>query len=170
MLNFGVKITLLLIIISGTIAYVGDILGRTIGRKRLSIFKLRPRHTAILFTILSGILITIVTLSSVLIISQDAKTALFGLEKLRTETKAQGKLLKDKSKELKEIKTNLDNLQAELDQKVKQRDETQKKLKITQAEVKALQTTKAKLTQEIQNTRQGTILFRVSEPIIQATV
>lgn len=170
MFNFGIKIVLLLIIISGTIAYVGDLLGRSIGRKRLSIFKLRPRHTAILFTIISGILIALFTLSSVVVISQDAKTALFGLEELRNEIKEKSNQVRQITKELNQIKSSLESAKDELEEKVKQSDAIQEKLDQSRAEIKNLQATKTKLNQEIQKTRQGMILFRVSESIIQATV
>ncbi len=51
-----------LLIAGGVIAYVGDRLGTYIGKKRLSAWGLRPRHTALLYTVLSGGLIAVLTL------------------------------------------------------------------------------------------------------------
>lgn len=52
---------LLLLALCGFIAYLGDLLGRRLGKKRLSVFGLRPKHTAILLTIVTGVVIAAVT-------------------------------------------------------------------------------------------------------------
>ncbi len=45
-----------LLVAGGSIAFMGDRLGRYMGKRRMTIFGLRPRHTALLFTvILSGL-------------------------------------------------------------------------------------------------------------------
>ena len=52
-----------LIIISGLIAFVGDWIGLKVGKKKVSIFGLRPHYTAVFITIISGILIAIITIA-----------------------------------------------------------------------------------------------------------
>lgn len=52
---------LLLLVSAGAIAYVGDLIGRRLGKRRLTIFGLRPRHTAVLLTVISGALIALLT-------------------------------------------------------------------------------------------------------------
>ncbi|MGV3721785.1 MAG: DUF3084 domain-containing protein, partial [Actinomycetota bacterium] len=52
---------LLLLVLCGFIAYMGDLLGRRLGKKRLSVFGLRPKHTAILLTVVTGVVIAAVT-------------------------------------------------------------------------------------------------------------
>lgn len=52
---------LLLLALCGFIAYLGDLLGRRLGKKRLSVFGLRPKHTAILLTVVTGVVIAAVT-------------------------------------------------------------------------------------------------------------
>ena len=54
----GVLLIIVLVITGGCIAFIGDRLGSKIGKKRLSLFGLRPRHTSILVTILTGVTIT----------------------------------------------------------------------------------------------------------------
>ncbi len=71
------------IIISGLIAFVGDWVGLKIGKKRVTIFGLRPHLTAIFITIISGILIAIITVTILAISSNDVRTALFGMEELK---------------------------------------------------------------------------------------
>lgn len=57
----------LLLALCGFIAYIGDLLGRRLGKKRLTVFGLRPKHTAILLTIVTGVLIAGVTFAAALI-------------------------------------------------------------------------------------------------------
>jgi uncharacterized protein (DUF3084 family) len=81
----GLILIPILIVLSGAVAYVGNLVGRTTGRRRLSIFGLRPRHTAHLITVLTGMLITLISLASVLLVSQDARVGLFRLHDLRQQ-------------------------------------------------------------------------------------
>ena len=68
-MELGVLLIPLLISLSGAIALVGNAVGRNIGRRRLSLVGLRPRYTAQIVTVVTGMLITIVTLIVVLLIS-----------------------------------------------------------------------------------------------------
>ena len=52
---------LALLAFGGVAAYLGDILGYRLGKRRLSLLRLRPRTTARLVGILAGILIPAVT-------------------------------------------------------------------------------------------------------------
>lgn len=49
------------VIMGGIIAYYGDLIGRKFGKKRLSMFGLRPKYTAILITTVSGVAISAIT-------------------------------------------------------------------------------------------------------------
>jgi hypothetical protein len=83
-----VKLVLVLIlagIIGGAIAYLGNQLGRYIGRKKLSIFRLRPRHTSILITTLTGTLIASGTLLIFYLASWEVRTLFSGLKKFQSE-------------------------------------------------------------------------------------
>ena len=52
---YGVLLIVVLIITGGAIAFIGDRLGTKVGKKKLSIFGLRPRHTSIIVTIFSNL-------------------------------------------------------------------------------------------------------------------
>ena len=52
-----------LILASAIVAYVGDVVGMRIGKRRISLFWLLPRYTSSVITVFTGILITVVTLS-----------------------------------------------------------------------------------------------------------
>ncbi|WP_315443721.1 DUF3084 domain-containing protein [uncultured Selenomonas sp.] len=79
---YGITLILVLAVVGGVIAFIGDRLGTRIGKKKLSIFGLRPRHTAVVVTIFTGICITTVTFGIMAAVSENVRTALFGMERL----------------------------------------------------------------------------------------
>ncbi len=60
-LNLPLLFFLLLAPLGGVIAWIGDRIGHKIGKRRHSLFGLRPRHTATLFTVGSGVGIALFT-------------------------------------------------------------------------------------------------------------
>ncbi|QNH55204.1 DUF3084 domain-containing protein [Selenomonas timonae] len=79
---YGITLILVLAVVGGVIAFIGDRLGTRIGKKKLSIFGLRPRHTAVIVTIFTGICITTVTFGILAAASENVRTALFGMDRL----------------------------------------------------------------------------------------
>jgi uncharacterized protein (DUF3084 family) len=59
----------LVVAIGGVIAYFADRLGRVLGKKRLSLLGMRPRHTAEFLTVCAGALIPLLTVSIVMLAS-----------------------------------------------------------------------------------------------------
>ncbi len=66
----------ILFVMGGVTAYMGDRLGSYIGKKRHSTFGLRPRHTAMLWTVVSGGVIAVGTLALFVALNSTFKTAL----------------------------------------------------------------------------------------------
>ena len=66
----------ILFVMGGVTAYMGDRLGSYIGKKRHSTFGLRPRHTAMLWTVVSGGVIAVGTLLLFVALNDTFKTAL----------------------------------------------------------------------------------------------
>ena len=79
---YGLYLIAVLAVTGGAIAFIGDRLGTKIGKKRLSLFGLRPRHTSNVITVITGILITALTIGITSIASENVRTALFGMEEL----------------------------------------------------------------------------------------
>ena len=82
---FGIRLMFLLAVMGGLIAFIADKLGSKIGKKKLSVFGLRPHDTSVLLTVLSGVLIALFSIGILAISSESARTALFGMEKLQKE-------------------------------------------------------------------------------------
>jgi uncharacterized protein (DUF3084 family) len=99
----GILLVPLLVALSGAIALIGNAVGRNIGRRRLSLFRLRPRHTAQIVTVITGMLITIVTLVVVLLLSTEARVALFRLNEVLQETHRLEAAIRTQEDRLKEL-------------------------------------------------------------------
>ena len=82
---YGVLLIIALVAVSGVIAYIGDIVGRRMGRKRLSLFGMRPRHTAIAISVVSGMLITIVTLGMAMLVSKNVRDGFLRVAQMRQQ-------------------------------------------------------------------------------------
>ncbi len=75
----GVLGVLLVMIVAGGIAYVGDRVGHQVGRKRLTLFGLRPKYTSTIVAVGTGMLIALVVTLAALAISGYVRTAFFRL-------------------------------------------------------------------------------------------
>lgn len=121
-----------LVLTGGVIAFIGDRLGSKVGKKKLSLFGLRPRHTSILVTIITGILITTVTFGILAIASKDVRTALFGMNKLKAELNEKQSMLEEASGALVNVKNDLNTTKEEYAKSKKDLEETQEDLEIAQ--------------------------------------
>ena len=74
-----------LIIGSAILSVIGDSIGTKYGKKRISLFGLRPKYTSRLITALTGAVIAVGILSVMAALSQDVRTALFGMKMLKQQ-------------------------------------------------------------------------------------
>ncbi|MBM6985546.1 MAG: DUF3084 domain-containing protein [Acidaminococcaceae bacterium] len=184
---FGIRLMILLAIMGGAIAYIADKLGSKIGKKRLTVFSLRPHDTSVLLTVLSGVLISLCSVLILAVSSNSARTALFGMEKLQNEIRT---LQADRETALKEYESLQDTLRskneeiAALDKKIRDADAarlkseeslqaartgleaariqyetTQGELVAAQSEVKGLQAARDSLNEEITKLQERTKLL-----------
>lgn len=150
---FGLALIAVLAITGGMIAYIGDKLGTKVGKKKLTIFGLRPKHTSIVVTIITGILITVSTIGILTLVSRDVRTALFGMEALKNElaTLSQEVTVQnselDRSRSALEAKTaeyaaltnKIQETTAQLDQSARQLQQTQRDYTAARGDLSAAQ-------------------------------
>ncbi|AEB12197.1 DUF3084 domain-containing protein [Marinithermus hydrothermalis] len=74
-----------LVLLAGLIAYVGDVVGRRVGRRHLRLFGLRPRTTALVFAILTGMIIALVAFFAFFFLAEDARRTILEAEQVRLE-------------------------------------------------------------------------------------
>ncbi len=71
------------LILGGIIAVSGDRIGTKVGKARLTLFKLRPRQTATLVTIITGTLISASVLTLIFGASEQLRIGVFDLQKIQ---------------------------------------------------------------------------------------
>ena len=96
----GWLLILLLLVLGGILSTLGDRLGTRVGKARLSIFKLRPKSTAVLITVFTGSIISAISFATMIVFDRDLRVGLFQLEDIREK-------IIDSEKELKKLEKNL---------------------------------------------------------------
>jgi uncharacterized protein (DUF3084 family) len=79
----GWLLILALLVLGGVLSTLGDRLGSKVGKARLSLFKLRPRNTAVVITALTGSLISAISLGLMLLVSERLRVGLFELDQIQ---------------------------------------------------------------------------------------
>jgi|SRR5579884_636608 len=88
----GTGIVIFIVVLAGIIAYMGDRVGHQVGRKRLTLFNIRPRYTSTIIAVATGMLIALIITLVLIFASNQVKTAFFRLNALNAEiAKAQAR-------------------------------------------------------------------------------
>jgi uncharacterized protein (DUF3084 family) len=146
---YGFALIVTLAVVGGAIAYIGDRLGMRIGRKKLTLFGLRPKHTSILVTIVTGVLIATASIVVLSIASQDVRIALF---------------------RIKEIQQELRDLQTDYAEMRQQRDSAQEELTEAEARLAAVEESYAVITSELELARQSVEDLKQERSVLEGEV
>lgn len=125
---YGVTLIITLAIMGGIIAFLGDRLGYKLGKKRLSVFGMRPRDTSTFMAVLGGMLVAGATLGALSVVSSDVRTALFGMEKLKTQLETMQTEVSSKNKELVSLQDKLKASNDEMQELTIERDKANRQL------------------------------------------
>src|SRR5690554_3224947 len=79
---YGVLLIVVVIGLSGLIAYLGDRIGMRVGKRRISLFGLRPKYTSIIITVLTGVIIASLTITIILATNNRVRQALFNIQQV----------------------------------------------------------------------------------------
>ena len=109
----GWLLILALLILGGVLSTLGDRLGSRVGKARLSLFNLRPRRTAVLITVLTGSLISALSLGLMLLVSRQLRVGLFELDGLQQK-------LQDSRRQLQQNRGALESAEEERRQAIAQ--------------------------------------------------
>ena len=151
-----------ILILGGFIATVGDRIGTRVGKKRLSLFNLRPKNTAILVTLFTGSLISASTLAILFTADEGLRKGVFQLEDIQKD-------LRHKREQLKTTETQKRQVEGELNQARLAQAKAQENLRfINQSLILAItkqQVTQAQLNRTIaqQNQTQAQLLRTQTE-------
>ena len=103
----GWLLILALLVLGGVLSTLGDRLGSRVGKARLSLFNLRPRRTAVLITVLTGSLISAISLGLMLLVSERLRTGLFELDRLEQRLRLSRQELQRSQKSLEQSQQDL---------------------------------------------------------------
>lgn len=122
---------LIICLLGGVLALLGDRLGMKVAKKKVTLFGLRPRHTSSIITALTGLGIALLVLTSLALTSDTVRTALFSMQYLKKQTLDLTAQLQTSQQEQQLAELNLTSAQTQLIQ-------TQTDLAKAQAEVEAV--------------------------------
>ncbi|MEY3963594.1 MAG: hypothetical protein RLZZ106_849 [Cyanobacteriota bacterium] len=89
-----------LLLLGGVLSTLGDRLGSKVGKARLSLLGMRPRRTAVVITVLTGSLISAISLGLMLLVSDRLRTGLFELDQLERRLREGREALERSQREL----------------------------------------------------------------------
>jgi uncharacterized protein (DUF3084 family) len=101
MWTFWLALVLGVATLGGVIAWLGDSVGRQIGRKHLRIFGLRPKTTGLVFAVGSGVLVALCTVGTVSLLARSTVDSALKAPEMRLELEA--------------LKTNLKKINGEFE-------------------------------------------------------
>ncbi len=81
----GILLIVLITLIAGLIAYIGDRVGHQVGRRRLTMFGLRPKYTSTIVAVGTGMLIALAVTISAISASYYVRAAFFHLEDINNK-------------------------------------------------------------------------------------
>jgi uncharacterized protein (DUF3084 family) len=79
------SLILMLIIGSGLLSWLSDVIGMKFGKRRVSLLGLRPKDTSHVITAFTGIMITVLTMAILASFSENVRTTLFSLKYIQNQ-------------------------------------------------------------------------------------
>ncbi|MFP4481903.1 MAG: DUF3084 domain-containing protein [Thermovirgaceae bacterium] len=140
-------LVIMLLVVSAVVSFIGDIVGMRIGKKRVSLFGLRPRYTSSLVTVVTGILIMLFTLGALAMTSETVRTAIFSMKIVQSQ-------IRDLTSQLQENRSELDSMEQRLAESQSSLIEKQTQLSEVQSELEGREERLAQVERELEQTRQ----------------
>ena len=137
-----------LLVLGGALSTLGDRLGSRVGKARLSLFGLRPRRTAVLITVLTGSLISAVSLGLMLLVSERLRMGLFELDQIQGRLNSSRRQLESSRAELARAERGQRQAEQELQQALRRAGALRRELAPLQAQRDQLQAQRNQLAAE----------------------
>ena len=154
----GWVLLLSLLILGGVLSTLGDRLGSRVGKARLSLFGLRPRQTAVVITVLTGSLISALSLGLMLLVSRQLRVGLFELNDLEARLRSSRSDLKESRKAQRKARQQLEQARADAVEARKILSDAQARaielrstLKPLQEQTRRLEGERRRLSQDVRN-------------------
>jgi uncharacterized protein (DUF3084 family) len=138
-----------LVVATCFIAYIADNIGKNMGKKRVSLFGLRPRQTATLISMASSVFIMLATVGILMATSQSVSNALLRYDAARKEANERQRENEKLLRQNTDLRTNLDEQRAQIKKQNDQIERNSRRVAFisrqSETAVKQLETAKARL-------------------------
>ena len=145
----GWLLILALLVLGGILSTLGDRLGSRVGKARLSLFNMRPRRTAVVITVLTGSLISALSLGLMLLVSRQLRVGLFELDALQARLKTSREQLQASQQERQRARSETGRIEAELTIARERANTLRRELKPLQTQRDKLESDRERLSRDI---------------------
>jgi uncharacterized protein (DUF3084 family) len=159
----GYILVLVILVLGGAIATISDRLGTKVGKARLSLFKLRPRSTAVLVTVMAGSILSAVTLGILFATSKPLRTGVFRIDEIQKRLNNARRELNQATQEKNRVESelaqarvaqsqaraNLEQINRSLQAANAEQAQTEKKLNSVRTQLKTVEAAKSKTEQQL---------------------
>ncbi len=146
----GWLLILALLVLGGVLSTLGDRLGSKVGKARLSLFNLRPRDTAVLITVLTGSLISAMSLGLMLLVSQQLRVGLFELDQIQARLQESRSALRSSQTQLRRSRDELERARSTRLEAERSRDQALTSQRHARGQLKDAEQRVDRLRQELQ--------------------
>ncbi|MEG4345147.1 DUF3084 domain-containing protein [Microcoleus sp. A003_D6] len=159
----GYILVFVILVLGGVIATVSDRLGTKVGKARLSLFKLRPRDTAVVVTVMAGSILSAVTLGILFATSKPLRTGVFRIDEIQKRLNNARREINQATQEKNRVETelaqaraaqaqaraNLEQINQSLQAANAEQARTQTKLNSLRDQLNSVQAAKSKTEQQL---------------------
>jgi uncharacterized protein (DUF3084 family) len=149
----GVIFVIAILILGGVIAVVSDRLGMKVGKARLSLFKMRPRKTAVVVTILTGTVLSALTLGTLFAASKPLRRGVFKMDQIQERLNQTRKDLTQTMDERDRVETELAEARSKLTAAQNQLSQINQSLEETNTQATQTQTELAQAQKELKQAK-----------------
>ena len=159
----GYILVFVILVLGGVIATVSDRLGTKVGKARLSLFKLRPRDTAVVVTVMAGSILSALTLGILFATSKPLRTGVFRIDEIQKRLNNARREIDQATQEKNRVESelalaraaqaqaraNLEQINQSLQAANAEQARTQTKLKSLRAQLNSVQAAKSKTEEQL---------------------
>ena len=159
----GYILVFVILVLGGVIATVSDRLGTKVGKARLSLFKLRPRDTAVVVTVMAGSILSALTLGILFATSKPLRTGVFRIDEIQKRLNNARREINQATQEKNRVenelalalaaqaqaRANLEQINQSLQAANAEQARTQTKLNSLRAQLNSVQAAKSKTEQQL---------------------
>ncbi|MEG4045802.1 DUF3084 domain-containing protein [Microcoleus sp. Pol17_C1] len=159
----GYILVFVILVLGGVIATVSDRLGTKVGKARLSLFKLRPRDTAVVVTVMAGSILSALTLGILFATSKPLRTGVFRIDEIQKRLNNARREINQATQEKNRVESelaqaraaqaqaraNLEQINQSLQAANAEQARTQTKLNSLRAQLNSVQAAKSKTEEQL---------------------